>query len=78
MLRENCNCPRCNEPSLFLGKHPKHGELFCCKSCQIIDSNSDEAQLIWHFNSSRLWENEETTNKPSNVKVIMDRCILWR
>lgn len=72
------NFPRCSTKSLFIGTHLNHGDLFCCPKCKIIDSNGVNGALIWHYSSSRLWEDKELQEPQENVKVIMDRQILWR
>lgn len=77
-LQAPMTCPRCSTKSLFIGTHLNHGDLFCCPKCEIIDSEGINGALIWHYASSRLWEDEELERPIENVKVIMDRQILWR
>jgi hypothetical protein len=59
-------CPKCALSSYSLGIH----QLFVCVNCRMIDSDSVEAQLVWCFQSSRIWEMVESVTQPDLLKVI--------
>ena len=63
-------CLKCALSSYSLGIHPRYGELFVCVNCRMIDSDSVEAQLVWCFQSSRIWEMVESVTQPDLLKVI--------